>query len=597
MLKRPRRDEEDGVVLVTVLLLSMVMLIIVAGTMAYALGSQPISRRDQDWNAALAAAEAGLDDYLFRLNENDQYYLYSATSLPPDGNQAFTTWVSVPDSGSASVTCVASADSNIPCFRYSVDTANLTAQGAIIITSTGRSRNVTRSVQATLRRKAFIDYLYFTDYETKDPAAYGTGDFYTSTQAQTYCAKRYYQGRDVSGRDDHVAMGTATDSDASGAYCVDINFASGDVVNGPLHSNDAILICGSPTFNGAVSTSWQGAGTPVQRWRANTSCTNTPNFTQAGDPKYADPLTMPPSNVSIKADADGALGGTGCLYTGPTAIVLNSTGTMDVTSPFTKSTNANCLGTGKPLPTNGVIYVQNVPSTATDPNYTSGCPYSVAPVGTPVTTTPTRAHPLGYPQQNDITTYGCRNGDVFLRGTLKGRLTIAADNNIDVIGSVTYQSGTGGSDLLGLVANNYVEIYHPVRTDGSTTNCDGGNVNGGCNLRIAWPGQTSLQATALRLPTVQAAILSVVHSFRVQNYSYGDNNPSSVTMTITINGAIAQRYRGIVGTINTTGYTKNYNYDNRLKYQSPPHFLTQIAAAWQIVTWIEQKAALAWNAP
>ncbi len=172
MLIRVRKDAEDGVVLVTVLLLTMIMLIIVAGTMAYAVGSQNVSRRDQDWNAALAAAEAGLDDYLFRLNENDQYYLYNATTAPPDGNQAFTTWVSVPDSGATSVTCTASANSNIPCFRYKVDTTNLVAQGAIIITATGRSRGVTRTIQATLRRKAFIDYLYFTDYETKDPAAY-----------------------------------------------------------------------------------------------------------------------------------------------------------------------------------------------------------------------------------------------------------------------------------------------------------------------------------------------------------------------------------------------------------------------------------------
>jgi Tfp pilus assembly protein PilX len=587
MLKRMRKDDETGVVLVTVLLLSMIMLIIVAGTMAYALGSQPLSRRDQDWNAALAAAEAGLDDYLFRLNENDQYYLYSATLLPPDGNLAFTNWVSVPDSGSASVTCTASANSNLPCFRYSVNTANLTAQGAIIITSTGRSRNVTRSVQATLRRHSFIDYLYFTDYETKDPAAYASSDDYTSVQAQTYCAKRYYQGRDISGRTDFAG-------DTDGNVCTEISFNSFDTINGPLHTNDAIRICGDPVFNGKVTTSWNPA--TGNKWvDTGGSCGSGPTFTQAGDPKYGDPLTMPPSNVAIKADADGALGGTGCLYTGPTAIVLNSAGTMDVTSPFTLSTNANCLGTGRPLPANGVIYVQNVPSTATDPNYTSGCPYSVAPVGTPTTTTPKRAHPLGYPQQNDITTYGCRNGDVFLRGTLRGRLTIAADNNIDVIGSVTYQSGTGGSDLLGLVANNYAEIYHPVRTDGSTTNCDGGNVNGGCNLRIAWPGQTSLQATALRLPTVQAAILSVAHSFRAQNYNYGDNNPSSVTMTITVNGAIAQKYRGIVTLIGSTGYGKNYNYDNRLKYQSPPHFLTPIAAAWQIVTWIEQKAACAYN--
>ena len=129
MTIRVRKDAEDGVVLVTVLLLTMIMLIIVAGTMAYAVGSQNISRRDQDWNSALSAAEAGLDDYLFRLNENDQYYLYNATTAPPDGNQAFNTWVSVPDSGATSVTCTASANSNIPCFRYKVDTTNLVSPG------------------------------------------------------------------------------------------------------------------------------------------------------------------------------------------------------------------------------------------------------------------------------------------------------------------------------------------------------------------------------------------------------------------------------------------------------------------------------------
>ena len=30
--------------------------------------------------------------------------------------------------------------------------------------------NVTRTVYATLRRRSFLDYLYFTEYETKDPA-------------------------------------------------------------------------------------------------------------------------------------------------------------------------------------------------------------------------------------------------------------------------------------------------------------------------------------------------------------------------------------------------------------------------------------------
>ncbi len=190
-------------------------------------------------------------------------------------------------------------------------------------------------------------------------------------------------------------------------------------------------------------------------------------------------------------------------------------------------------------------------------------------------------------------TYLLHDGRRVPEGHAQGRLTIAADNNIDLIGNVTYQGGTGGSDLLGLVANNYVEIYHPVDkvTSGTPTWCDGAIVTRGgndyCNMKL--PGST----TALRNPSSQAAILSVAHSFRVQNYAYGEDNLGSIT----INGAIAQKYRGIVGTINSSGYGKNYNYDQRLKYQSPPKFLNPVAAAWQIVTWIEQSAAYAWNAP
>jgi Tfp pilus assembly protein PilX len=570
MLQLKARDE-DGIVMITVLMVCMVLLIIVAGSIAYAIGSQPISRHDQNWNAALSAAEAGLDDYLFRLNENDQYYLYSSSNAPPDGNQAFAHWVDVPNSGAAGQ------------FRYSADTTFLTSQGAILVTSTGRSGNATRTVQATLRRHAFIDYLYFTDYETTDPAAYPTSSNSNSAAwAQTNCAKHYYEGRNSS--------------------CTDINFGNNDTINGPLHSNDAILVCGSPTFTGNVTTSWNPSS--GNKWRANGSCSNSPSF-KPGDPKYASPLTMPPNNVAIKADADKTLGGTGCLYTGPTSITLNSSGTMNVTSPFTKAVGGpnNCAtGTNLALPTNGVIYVQNVPSSTTDYNYTAGCIThaqlaSGSSNGSPVATV---NNPLGYPQYQDITAYSCTAGDAFVSGTLKGRLTIAADNNIDVIGNIAYQGGTGGSDLLGLVANNYIEVYHPVDLQTSSSGtpataawCDAGYLNSSgsnyyCNLKL--PGGT----TALDNPTIDAAILSVSHSFRVQNYAYGDNNPLG---SITINGAIAQRYRGIVGLINTSGYTKNYNYDQRLKYQSPPRFLSPVAAAWQIVTWIEQKPAYAYNAP
>ena len=87
-------------------------------------------------------------------------------------------------------------------------------------------------MQSTLRRRTFLDYLYYTDYETLDPALYTgplfTGDTtYTPTQASTNCTTYSYA---TPGR---------------GTGCVEINFISADTVNGPLHSNDSFLVCGT----------------------------------------------------------------------------------------------------------------------------------------------------------------------------------------------------------------------------------------------------------------------------------------------------------------------------------------------------------------
>jgi type II secretory pathway pseudopilin PulG len=406
------KREESGFALATVMAAGAILMLLASAAMAYGVGSQNVSRHDQDWNAALNAAEAGIDDYIFRLNENSNYWLYKASNPPPDGNDAFTDWVDVAGGSTQSK------------YRYDVDASTITVNGVIRITSTGRVNETERTVYASLRRRSFIDYLYFTDYETRDPAAY-TGSPFTAAEAQNRCARYYYGGsgvqRDVNGRTDYPG-----DSDASGAYCTDINFVSGDAINGPLHSNDAFLVCGTPSFNGETSTSWSGAS--GIRYRTNSSCTNDPDFANSGDPRQLAPLTLPPSNSAIKAETLAGRGG--CLSTSPTRIRLNANGTMTVRSPFAKQTNNSPCpknGTGA-LPSNGVIYVQNVPSVASDPNFTSGCPYNVN----------SRAHPLGMPIPSDLNTYNCRAGDVFIEGTLDGQLTVAAENNIDVTWHLTY---------------------------------------------------------------------------------------------------------------------------------------------------------------
>lgn len=517
------RHDERGVALITTLLLAFAFMILVASLTAYAVGSMPISRRDQDWNAALASAEAGIDDYIYRMNDDAVYWTYSATTPPPDGNKAFTQYVTVPGQLSDGT------------FTYTPDASTMAADRTVKLTVTGKVRKATRTLYATIRRGTFLDYLYFTDYETSDPATYvKPPDPFTPAEAQTNCAKHYYEGRNSS--------------------CKIINFITADVLNGPMHSNDAINISGNPQFLGDASTSWNDpAG---KRWRGSGS----PSFVNPGDPKFMAPLTLPPSNSSLRADSDGTQGGKGCLYTGPTQITVKSNGKMDIVSPFSKSYNAGCApGTDRSLPVNGVIYVQNVPSGSTDPNYTNGCPYAGNyPAGLPV------------PIATDLNVYNCRDGDVFISGTLSGRLTIAADHNVVVVDNTTYLGGAGGSDILGLIANNYVEVFHPVSCTTTSSSCNLNRKSG----------------TKFTSPTIQAAILSVQHSFRVQYYGAG--NPIG---TLNILGAIAQRYRGAVGTSSggtiISGYLKGYVYDTRLRWQSPPNFLDPVKSAWRQVTWAE----------
>jgi hypothetical protein len=478
MLSRIRRDE-GGYVLVVVLLSMILVLSLITGVMNYAIGARDLSARDQSWNAALAAAEAGVDDYLFRLNQQELYWQYSAANPPPDGNQAFVGWVPVPGD-----------ETGRSFFRYDVFQTPIDVQtGAVVIKSTGKVANVTRTIETTLRKRGFLDYLYFTDIESTDPALYPNG-FNSNDSAWAVahgCDKHYYDGRDVRGRTDFPGDVDTTAND----YCTDQTFPQWDVIDGPLHSNDALLIngnsaSGGPRFNGDVSTSYDpGSG---NRWVSATWATPNPDspvVASAGDPRYADPLTLPPSNVEIK-NLTNPGPRPGCLFTGPTAIRLNNNGTMDVVSPFTKVVNCTWIRTPTtslndrytitrftiPSSTDParlpVVYVQNVPSSGD--NFTNGCPYSRPAIGGNGGSglTPNRTHPLGFPQKNDETPsttgttptgYGCRNGDVFLQGVLNGRLTIAAENNINLVGSTTYYDS---DDLLGLIANNFISVYHPV---------------------------------------------------------------------------------------------------------------------------------------
>lgn len=547
------QDDESGMALVTVVLTTLVLATVATAAVGYGLGSQNLSRRDQDWNASLAAAEAGIDDYVLRLNQNTNYWVTpdpENEAMQPDG------WVPIPGGSEEAE------------FHYDVDSSDVLSTGTVNIVSTGRLRNVERTVEATLRKRSFLDYLYFTDFETLDPVAY-TGSP-SPAWAQTNCSKYWYDGRKETG---------------SGNNCVNIRFGGNDVINGPLHSNDALLIRDDPQFLGDTSTSWDDPGGKF--WRDDNPV-STPFFANPGDPAFAAPLTMPPSNTALRAEADADLGGEGCLFTGPTSVEMNADGTMTVLSPFSDDTSQNCwtsdLDTGDtmPLPDNGVVYVENVPSGSSH----AGC----------------SSHPLGYPQSNDdYSSYGCKDGDAFVQGTLDGQLTVAAENDVTIVWHTEYEDGVAGDDLLGLVANNFVEVYHPVEAywQSGSSGSNPSNSHRYCSYQgsgwwYCWDNVDVVTNEGTPLESdkndpfadaqIDAAILSVQHSFLVQQW----REPYSKGLgDLNVTGVIAQRFRGPVGTTSGSGYDKEYVYDTRLQYLAPPKFLDPVASSWSVATWAE----------
>ncbi len=432
LFRAAQRDQ--GVALVVVIGIGMLMLMLVATSLTVAAGGLRKTDTNQDWNGALDAAYAGVEEYQSRLASDTGYYRYgnpaapfskapissSSVTLPTgsNANPAFGvgttgTWATVPGS------------TPIASFRYEVDNSKYATTGSIRIRSTGRVGEVTRSVVADLKQSGFIDFLYFTDYEVQDPAQTG----------QSYCATHIWEGRSN--------------------YCSTIQFGSSDTIKGPVHSNDTLTICGS-TFNGRVTSS--NPNTPI--YIKPSGCSNG-NYSVGTGPVYQAGITMPPTNAELKKETRSDLTLSevplpGCLYTGPTVITFTSNGKMNISSPWTvsdelhrarareaprrsadsRAQNSGQLGSSGGATIDVIAVERDLRAERADAEQRSQlldqrhrtsfkCVNSNA--GWTFTS-------VQFPASGELTpddsssanpAYGCRNGDLFVQGTLKGALTMA----------------------------------------------------------------------------------------------------------------------------------------------------------------------------
>ena len=522
MSRRPNLSAEHGYSMMAVMLVMLATSMLAGAAFSAVGGDIPFARASQDRKQAYAAAEAGIEYYLYQLARDNDYWTKCtgvpeiAPGQPAPINQADPVtrlWRSVAGAEARFSIELLPANGALACDSAAAEQTMLDMDsGTFRIRSTGESRGITRSIVATFRRSSFLDYLYFTDYETSDPATY------TTATARANAAARCVQRRPARPTD-----GT----------CREITFPDHDKINGPLHTNDDLLTCGAPDFGRNPQDAIEISGTASDGWTGSggSGCGGAPDF--LGTVRWPAPLlTVPTSNDKLReVAADG-----GNVYYGQTNVEF--TGTSMTVTHYDRVTGALRTDTGTALPGNGVIYVLQHPSL--------GCSRLNGPL-----------------EQDYSDSAGC--AVLTVSGSYAKSMTLGSAADILIDGDLT----RSGDPVLGLIAENFVRVKHDERGCPSASTC--------------FRRQDYL---------VQAAILSLAHSFIVDNYSSGAR-----LGTLRVEGAIAQRFRGPVGQFNTTtgettrGYAKDYHYDNRLRYRSPPYFLDPVSAAWRIIRSNEQVPA------
>ncbi len=539
-----------------------------------------LTQGDRERKQALAAAEAGVQDYLVHLKQNSAYWQLCSTP----GNPGYTGAANAslnPRRTSASQLRWGNLDGSSAQFAVEILPANGAAQcvvndetsvvdkdtGALRIRVTGRPRSgstVTRTLVTSIRPRGFLNFVYWTDFESgdplwlnllnrttrEDPRPDGRPQRDVVTWGYDECARYHHASpspRDLQFRGTGPSNGRRQSDGTWVTHtdrCDEIRFTTGDGVNGPMHTNDQILVCGTPTFGRtgrSVPDPVELGGRPG--WRP---CSNdgTSQPVVYGDlEEETEREEMPASNTSLRNDARDPY-----RFFGRTKIVFSGN-TMTVTNLTTK-----VVRTLTP-PSGTVIYVANDPA-------------STQPCGS-YTYTPLK--PYDEPA-------GC--GNVYVSGRYNASLTIGAENDIVVRDHL--DRGTSGA-MLGLISNNWIRVWHPItatyNTAGELSSC--ANDTG-----MEADGVTPKYVDNMR---IDAAILSLNHSFTVDGYFCG-----AKLGTLRVRGAIAQRYRGPVGTNGSggTGYLKDYQYDDRLRYRSPPRFMTPVNGAWRVGSVIEQVPAL-----
>ena len=300
-------------------------------------------------------------------------------------------------------------------------------------------------------------------------------------------------------------------------------FMNGDNIYGPIHTNGEFAMAGDPSFYGLVTS-------PNDYVEHNTIATD-PNF--YGGENFNAPTKSSPSSYEINRIVEAA-NYDGKRYESDIDVLFytdnDGEGFVDVSYGGVEQTNTTCSGWG----------------------WSRTCTTTTSIIGGTQETI----------EIADINGVISTSGKATVVGQVHGEVTLHSEEEITILGDLTYSvnptSDSSSIDLLGLVSEGDVVL-----------------------------DKNAHKYTGSQDVDIHAAIVALNTSFYVEDYSSG-----GVKGTINLLGGITQENRGAVGTFNSSsgnivsGYSKNYQYDNRLKGTIPPAFPRE--AIFSIVYWKEE---------
>lgn len=163
------------------------------------------------------------------------------------------------------------------------------------------------------------------------------------------------------------------------------------------------------------------------------------------------------------------------------------------------------------------------------------------------------------------------SGSVALSGRVRGRVTVAATNNIFIVDDLTYAIQPGGSsdcqdvDMVGIFAGQNVVV-----ADNSLNTPQ----------QIPGAGATWYAFDDSNTGVFLQGVVLALGVFTAQNFDQGPTDANDCEQTnwgrgcLYLSGGVIQRTRGAVGLSDGHGFLKRYSYDVCAAKKPPPYFPT-----------------------